>query len=462
MKVLLVVYDNDSYVSWFPHGLAYIASYLEKAGHDVTVYNQDVYHYTEEHLTLQLDRFNFDVVCVGVIAGYYQYAKLLKISKAVHNSKNEPMYILGGHGPSAEPEFFLRKTGADYVVIGEGENTIVELLDHTIDQQDIDGIAYIDEDENRTYVRTNPRELIKNVDDILHPAWNKFPINHYALQRQVGFKNSDRMLPVLSARGCPFTCNFCYRLDKGYRQRSPESIIHEIKDLKNLYNINAIDFSDELLMSSKHRTKKLCEAFIKSDLNIKWSCNGRLNYADEETLTLMKRAGCVYVNYGIESIDDGALERMNKKLTVSTIINGVEATNNVGIHAGLNIIFGNIGETKEILEKDVAFLIKYGDGSQLRTIRPVTPYPGSPLYYYAIERGLLEGAEDFYENKHLNSDLLAVNFTDMSEEEFYESLTWANKRLAIDYYEKNEDNTLEQINNLYKNKDKTFRGFRQI
>ena len=106
-------------------------------------------------------------------------------------------------------------------------------------------------------------------------------------------------------------------------------------------------------------------------------------------------------------------------------------------------------------------MLKYDDGAQLRTIRPVTPYPGSDIYYYAIEKGLLEGPEDFYENKHLNSDLLAVNFTDMSDDEFHFSLMEANKTLIENYYRKKQALVMETTERLYLGRDTNFRGYRQ-
>ena len=108
-------------------------------------------------------------------------------------------------------------------------------------------------------------------------------------------------------------------------------------------------------------------------------------------------------------------------------------------------------------------MLKYDDFAQRRTIRSVTPYPGSPLYYDAIEMGLLDKdnpAEDFYEKKHLNSDLICSNFTELSDEEFYEGLRWANTTLMKNYYNKQRNNTEAQINYLYDTKDVTFRGFR--
>ncbi|KXS40473.1 MULTISPECIES: B12-binding domain-containing radical SAM protein [unclassified Candidatus Frackibacter] len=462
MKVLLIVYDNDSYIHWFPQGLAYIASALRDAGHEITIYNQDKYHYSEEHLKEYLIKNNFDVIGISVIAGYYQYQKLLEISKVINSVPNKPFYMIGGHGPSPEPEYFLNKTNADAVIIGEGEVTAVDLLNALKNKRNLStvkGIAYLD-DESECIV-TERRNLIKDIDTISFPAWDLFPMDYYSLLRMPHIKNDERCMPVLSARGCPFKCNFCYRMDKGIRLRSPENIIEEIKILKEKYNVSYIAFSDELLMSSPERTKELCHAFIEADLDIKWDCNGRLNFATSDVLDLMKKAGCVFINYGIECMDDEILEVMNKKLTVQQIIKGIEATLDAEISPGFNIIFGNIGENEETLKKGVEFLLKYDDHSQLRTIRPVTPYPGSPLYYYAIDNGLLDGVEDFYENKHVNSDLLSVNFTELSDEEFHKALYEANKTLIENYYKHQLDSSIETAKKLYFELDETFRGFRQ-
>jgi radical SAM superfamily enzyme YgiQ (UPF0313 family) len=175
----------------------------------------------------------------------------------------------------------------------------------------------------------------------------------------------------------------------------------------------------------------------------------------------MKKAGCVFINYGIEAMDDQVLKNMRKGLTTKMILKGVRETLEAGISPGLNIIFGNIGDNRQTLAKGVEFLLKYDDGAQLRTIRPVTPYPGSPLYYYAIEKGLLKDCEDFYENKHVNSDLLTVNFTDLDDEEFHLSLFEANKEILANYYQKKLANSIDECKKLYLESDASFRGFRQ-
>ncbi len=461
MKILLVIYDNDSYISVFPLGTAYLAAVCRKAGHEVVIYNQDVYHWPEEHLTEYLDNEKFDIVGLGFIAGYWQYKKALSISRAVNRSKNRPFYIIGGHGPSPEPEYFLRKTEADLVVIGEGERTILEVIESVQGKRELSsvtGIAYL---ENGKCVITPERELIDNIDEIPFPAWDLFPMDHYALLREANSTNSDRTMIVVSGRGCTFKCNFCYRMMEGYRSRSPENILEEVAFLQDNYSITYIDFQDELLMSSEKRIKELCGSFLESGLKFKWFCNGRLNYAKPGLLKLMKKAGCVFINYGIESLDEEVLRNMNKALTVKQITEGIENTLKAGISPGFNIIFGNIGDTSVSLQKGVDFLLKYDDHAQLRTIRPVTPYPGSPLYYCAKEKGLLKDCADFYENKHVNSDLLSVNFTDLTDEEFNKALHKANNKLLEAYYEFQLSNSKRNTDRLYFENDSSFRGFRQ-
>lgn len=464
MKILMVVYDNDSYISWFPQGLAYLASAARNAGHEVSVYQQDIYHWPDSHLTEYLDKTSFDVVEVSVIGGYYQYHKLLSLSKAINASRrrNSFKYTIGGHGPAADPEFFLKKTGADVVGIGEGEITFVELLDAFAGKrtwESVDGIAFFDKEGK--YIRTKARELIENIDEIAWPAYDLFDMTHYTLLRLPNIRGNERCMPLLSGRGCIFACNFCYRMDKGFRPRSAESIIGEINFLKEKYNVSYIAFSDELLMSSRERTLELCDAFINAGLDIKWDCNGRLNFADIDVLEKMKEAGCVFINYGIESLDDETLKVMHKGLTRKMIIRGIENTLQVGISPGLNIIYGNINEPLSAIDDAVEFLLKYDDHAQMRTLRPVTPYPGTELFEYAIEHGMVKDTEDFYENKHVNSDLLAVNFTQYSDEEVYEALYRANMRLIKRYSGVQMEMSERLCKDLYYNKNAAFRGFRQ-
>ena len=459
MKILFVLYDNERRNNNLPVGTAYVAAYLREHGYkDITYYCQDVYHYSEEHLHEYLKKNHFDVVAMGFVAGYYQHIKIKKICDAITSLKEKPFIVLGGHGPSPVPEYFIKHLGADAVVMGEGELpflNLIKALDNNTDLDGVKGIAFRDGDN----VIVNPREKpIKDLDSLPLPYYDPLPMEYYI---QVPYLTSptDRGIVVCAQRGCIYHCNFCYRLEKGIRFRSPDSIIDEIKKYKRDYHINYVWFYDELFMSSEKRVFEVCERFIQEDLNINYFCTGWLGIANAEILDIMKRSGCVAIDYGIEQFDDDALRKMNKKLTTVEIEKGIKHTLEKGIQPLFNIIFGNVGDTRQTLRKSLDFLHKYNDYGQVRVIRPVTPYPGCPLYDLALKKKLLKGPEDFY-NKHENLELLTVNFTNIPDDEFHDLMFEANKEIITDYYEYMKQRDIENFRKIYYEKDYAFRGLR--
>ena len=466
MKILLIVYDNDSHIGFFPMGIAALAAYCRQRGFDVDIYSQDVHHYPDEHLTEFLNANHYDIVGLSFIGAYYPYKKAKAISKAIHAAKSRPFYVIGGHGPSPEPGYFLRLLGANAVVMGEGEETFVELINALASQSSIENIRGLAWRAGNAIFVNQRRDPIGDIDDLPMPAYDYFPMDSYKLRRDVAHVPSigNRFsVQLLSGRGCKFNCNFCYRIDKGMRLRSSEAILEEMNYLFAQWRIRHFMFYDDLLMESESRTIDLCEAFIRSGPpDMTFTCQGRLNYATPEVLKAMNRAGCAYIYYGIESFNDDMLKTMKKALNTETVRRGLQNTRVAGKRFSPNIIFGNIGETRKHLQNSVDFLLEYDDCAQLRAIKPVTPYPGSPLYDYAIAEGLLEGPADFYENKHTNTDLLSVNFTPMSDDEFYESLHHANEQIADHYCAKLQRHYHEQIRHLYYDRDASFRGFRHV
>jgi radical SAM superfamily enzyme YgiQ (UPF0313 family) len=446
-------------------GLGAIGGVLKKEGHEIEVWSQDMHHWPDDYLRIFLDENKFDVVVVSLIAGYYQYKKVLALSRAINSSKNRPTYIMGGYGPTPEPKYFLDKTECDIICLGEGEITAVKLMDALENKtplEDVPGVAWKDIQGNLQQTERAPQ--VEDLDSLPLYPYELFPMHYYRMVQLPRAQSTDFCLPMMSARGCTFVCTFCYRMDPGYRKRDPKALLDEIEFLQKEYGITRITFQDDLLMSSVEHTYEVCNEFIKRNIPVTWDCNGRLNYCSPDLLRLMKQAGCVFINYGIESMDQKVLNEMKKGLSPKMVLKGIEDTLDVGISPGFNFIFGSLHDTKETLKKSVDFLLKYDDFSQKRTIRPVTPYPGSPLYFTAIEMGLLDKdnpCEDFYERKHLNSEFISANFTDLTDEEFYECLNWANKKLMKNYYDVQKHNTLEQIEYLYKTKDVSFRGFRR-
>jgi len=248
----------------------------------------------------------------------------------------------------------------------------------------------------------------------------------------------------------------------GFYERDTKAIVDEIRFLHKKHSITHFQFADELLMSSEKRTTEICQAISALPFKIKWDCNGRLNFATSTLLTLMKTSGAQYINYGIESLSQTVLNQMNKGLNLDQIHRGVEATLQSGLSPGLNLIWGFPGDSVENLILAKEFIIKYDPCQELRTIRPVTPYPGTPLFKKAVEKGLVKDTEDFYEVKHKNSDLITVNFMDMSIQEAHQALWSANKQLVDNYFSHRRSEMSSQMYRLYYDNDTNFRGYRTV
>lgn len=462
MKILFVMYDNEGAQNPIPMGPCYVAAYLKKNGvSDISYYSQDIYHYPEEHITDYLSKNNYDVVALGFTAGYFQHRKILKICNAINKAKNRPFVVLGGHGPTPVPEFYMKLTGADAVVLGEGERPFLNLiraLENKTSLYDVKGVAFKDGNDFIVNERETP---IKNLDTIPNPYYEPLPMEYYLNAKVFQMKRTDRMINMITGRGCNYRCNFCQRLEKGIRFRSVGSVIDELKKYIRDFRITYVVFWDELFMFSEKRVAELTEGILKENIKINYWCTGRLNIVNPEILRMLKKSGCNYIDYGIEQFDNNSLQKMNKRQTEEEIVRGIELTQKAGIRIGFNIIFGNLGDTRESLRKSIELLDKYNDYGQLRVIRPVTPYPGSALYYTAIERGLISGPDDFY-NKHKNVELLTVNFTNLSDNEFHKLLFETNREIINKYYGHIIDETIKQFYDVYFKEDVSFRGARHI
>ena len=356
MKILFIFYDNESRDNILPVGPTYVASYLRKHGfQDITYYCQDVYHYDANHLYEYLKENHFDIVGIGFVAGYFQHIKIKQICDVINTIPHKPFIVLGGHGPTPVPEYFLRYLKADAVVMGEGELPflhLVKALAHGTKLSAVKGIAYRDGEE----IILNAREApIRDLDSIPFPYIEPLPMEYYIKSTYLT-SPLDRGMIVCANRGCIYRCNFCLRLEKGIRLRSVDSIIEEIKKYIRDYHVNYIWFYDELFMLNKKRVFEVCERFLSEELNIKYFCTGKLNTVTPEIIQIMKRSRCAAIDYGIEQYDDYALKMMNKMQTTEEVERGIRITLENGIQPLFNIIFGNIGDTRETLREVAGFL----------------------------------------------------------------------------------------------------------
>jgi radical SAM superfamily enzyme YgiQ (UPF0313 family) len=432
-RVLFIIHDVYQDDNEFPLGPAYLAAILKREGAGVTVYCQDVFHNTNQELASFLDRNEFDIIGVGFLAARFTRT-VLGLCEVINKHKKNAWLVLGGPGPTPIPEYMLEKTRADVVVLGEAEQTIAELLRCKINGGDLSSVpcvAYMYDDGISVNKRLPP---VTDLDSIPFPEWSLFPMNKYTTCLSLfRMEKRDRVFGILTSRGCVNRCNFCYRMEHGIRFRSIDNVVEEIKVLNKTYGVNYLEMYDELFVVPKSRVFEFRDALEKNKLRIKFSCNARVDIFDEELARCLKECGCTFLNFGFESSHQNVLNLMNKHTTVEQNMTAAEIANKVGIGLGLNFIWGNKGDTEESLLDNVKLIKRFNTYDQIRTIRPVTPYPGSDLYYEAVQQGLLTGPEDFF-NRFKNSDLLTVNFTDIPDAKFYELLFAANKDLIADHF----------------------------
>ncbi|OIO62559.1 B12-binding domain-containing radical SAM protein [Candidatus Woesearchaeota archaeon CG08_land_8_20_14_0_20_47_9] len=466
-RVLFIIHDLYQEDNPFPLGPAYLAAVLHRNGASVEAYCMDVFHYTNEHLAEHLDNNEYDLICSGFLAARFRET-VLDLCRIINEHKKDAWLVLGGHGPSPIPEYMLDTTKADVVAIGEAEYSIVDLLHCKISGGDLSRVAGIAYKEDEKVKITEPHRIVKNIDEIPFPLWSIFPMERYTTcfkfhNQEPGEKS---FAGFLSSRGCVNRCNFCYRMEEGLRLRSIESIVKELKLLRDRYGVTFHSFDDELFILNKARLLKFEKALRGAGLKIKFDCNARVDFMDEEVIEILKHCGCQFLNFGFESSDDRVLKLMNKNAAMAQNLKALELVKKAGgIGMGLNFIWNNLGDTAESLKKNVELIKRYNTYHHCRTIRPTTPYPGCDLYYKLIEIGKLKGPEDFFE-RFKNSDLILVNLMDMPDEEAYRLLLEANTELILDHFKHTTGNMeeakrlIQQFADLYSGKTTKFRGAR--
>jgi radical SAM superfamily enzyme YgiQ (UPF0313 family) len=221
-------------------------------------------------------------------------------------------------------------------------------------------------------------------------------------------------MDVVSSRGCPYDCLYCYHLfgRSKYRFRSASNIIEEIKELVDKYKVGYIDFVDDNFLVNKKRVNEFCDLLRKEKISIKWSTIGRVNSINESLLMDIKKAGCNHIAYGLESGSQKILDIMNKKATVDQNREAVRLAEKVGLYPGTSLMIGMIGETRETFEETLRFCLELGIHN---TPHITQSYPGTPLYEIAKKKGLIKDEEKYIRSLGDTSQLV-VNLTDFSDD----------------------------------------------
>lgn len=287
-----------------------------------------------------------------------------KLARLVKGILPETLVVLGGIHPTFVYEHCLRNMpNVDFVVLGEGEYTMLELTQAYLNGPDnYEGICGLAFRQDGQIYRTPPRERIKNLDSLPFPNW-ELSLTPPQTIMQYAFKThssgTKRVATILASRGCPYSCHFCSTsLYWGhfYRARSPQNIVDEIEFLQDKYQINVVNFCDDLFTIPRTRTVGFCQELLQRGLRIEWTCSTRVDAVDLELLQLMKESGCSTIFYGLESLSDAALKRINKKTSRAQIEAAISATTKAGIKVVEAFILGLLGETITDLQEKIDFV----------------------------------------------------------------------------------------------------------
>ena len=399
-----------------PIGIAYVAAVLERQ-HKVSIIdtptegwrNLDPIDETNyrvglknEEIADRIRRLSPDIVGISIpFSGWSEPA--FDVASTVKGIDNDIVTVMDGQHPSVRPLECLKDPNVDFIVIGEKEHTMSELVEahekgNTQNLKDIKGLAF---KEGQETIVTPPRPLIQNLDSLPFPARHLLPMQEYfdaVKNRPIRGVIHKPWVSMITSRGCPYNCVFCSMhivMGKQWRGRSPENVVDEIEQLVDTYNIQQIDFWDDNMMLDKKRGEAICDLIIERGLNIEWyTPNGvRADTLDERLLTKMRASGCKKIRIapesGVQRVVDQIIE---KNQDLKAVENAIILSRKLGIKVGCFFVIGLIGETKEDMEQTIKYAYKLKQlGADIFHFCIATPLYGTRLYEQAKSGGFLIG-----------------------------------------------------------------------
>ncbi len=303
--------------------------------------------------------------------------------------------VAGGAHPTVLPELVLSDDNVDFVVLGEGEKTILDILNIVEGRKEnlqLDGIGFKENGKNILIPKT---KFIHDIDGISFPAWDVMNLeNYFGMKASHGERHHARFMPIMTSRGCSAGCTFCsaHRVwGRKYRMRSPENVIEEMQQLKNKYGIEELMFEDDNLTLNIKRAEKIFDSMIEKNLNFAWDTpNGAAAFAlTESTIMKMKKSGCYQMNLALESGSQYVLDNIIKKpLKLSKTKPLIKYAKEIGLNTSIFLVVGMPGETLEQINESFRL------AEELETYNPhvsvATPYPGTELYDVCIKNGYID------------------------------------------------------------------------
>lgn len=367
-----------------PVGLTYLAGYLRKFAHQVAIYDFQV---EERNFEDFIKDFQPDLI--GITCQTAVFYNTLNLARKIKEIFPQIPIAVGGSHPTYRPNDFFKGPDIDVAVRGEGEETLLDLVNHydknLISLKETRGITFR---ENGEIISNPNRGLIKDLDVLPVPAIDLLPLEKYRVSPDNYL--GGRVGLINTSRGCPFGCLFCAckeAFNRTYRARQLENVFQEIDYYLKNYGISELFVMDDCFGLDRERSLRFCQGMIDKGYHKKllWWCQIRVDLVDEELLEKMKEAGCKIISFGIESGVQRILDFIAKRVTLSQIERAVKAAKKAGLEPRGSFILGLPTETLKDSLRTILFSLKL-PLSQAK-FGLATPYPGTKLWEIALTEG---------------------------------------------------------------------------
>lgn len=424
MRIVLISTPTRTYTPniIMPLGIMYLASYLEGIGHTVKIIDVAKTRQDNQTIIAYLTEFKPDLIGISGIITAFRFIKILV--RDLKKTFPKIPIVIGGHTVLDISNILISNIGCDYTISGYGEKPLAYLVEYLEKKRKIENIPGLSYLKNRVVARNPGSIFFNNMDDIPLPAYHQIDMEYYV----TAFKILPRLkpylvksgkpapplrwAPVIAARGCTDKCAFCvHEFEyKGLHIHTIEYIINNVRFLYEKYNVRIFGFGEDLFLYNVRQARELVNAMNLNFPDAYFSCSSRADCITQEIVDVLKDSNCFYIAYGFESGSNTMLKILNKRTIRDVNIAAYKIISKTNITPACSFMIGAPGETRETVNETIS-AIKEADIAS-GAVFIATPYPGSRLFRWSIEQGLINDVES-YLNFISNRDAfkLSVNFT---------------------------------------------------
>jgi len=367
-----------------PLGLLYIAGYLKKySDHQLKIIDAQIEKLTYSQLKSEIKNYCPDIV--GISAMTFTLLDVIKTINAAKSACPNSKIVIGGVHPLIYPNESINLAGVDFLVLGEGEKTFLDLVNNFYNYEKLKSIPGLVFKKNGELINTGVVPFITNLDELPFPARELTPYKKYFSL----LAKKDPITTMFTSRGCPYKCIFCDRptMGKNFRARSAKNVVDEMEHCLKL-GINEIFIYDDTFTVNQKRVIEICEEILKRKLKFNWDIRARVNTVNEQMLKLLKKAGCQRIHYGVEAGTDKILKVLKKNITLEQTLHAFKITRQAGIDTLAYFMIGAPTETKEDILETIRFAKKLKPDYVQITL--LTPFPATELYQKTLDEGIFE------------------------------------------------------------------------